>query len=322
MITDCKLTKVVLISIIIYIMTKLVKSKINSKSKKATLKLINYNDHSICTSSTTTSKTNIIQNNKLKFESLLKQAESLSFINTKWNLSTAMIHLKNANPKFEEIIIKYGLPTIYLDTEITKNSSIVVDHPVNEFTHYHSLIKIIVYQQLSATSAEPIFQRFLSSLNLQSNDIISPQLVHNAMIEIIYIDNKKKISVNGVICGLSESKINYIKDLTLHYLDKNKLQNINLINLSDDELRNKLTAVKGLGIWSVDMFMLFNLYRPNVLPIGDLGVRKGLTIFYNYSNNYFELKNNQLLINDLCLNWKPYSSLATLYMWKPISKDQ
>jgi 3-methyladenine DNA glycosylase/8-oxoguanine DNA glycosylase len=89
---------------------------------------------------------------------------------------------------------------------------------------------------------------------------------------LIYVDGKKKISINGIICGLSESKLKYIQDLTDHFLDSTKLLHVNLHELNDIDLRNKLLNVKGLGLWSVDMFMLFDLHRSNILPIGDIAV--------------------------------------------------
>ena len=256
--------------------------------------------------------------NNVTFQCLINDARRLPKTRGDWDVAVGIEHLTSVNIKFVDIIVKYGLPSIYSDT-----SSNVSDNKraSNNNKHYHSLMKIIVYQQLSAKSAEPIFQRLLQSLQLQPTDIIDPNLMKKADTSIIYVDGKKKISINGIICGLSESKLKYIKDLTYHFLDSTKLLHVNLHELNDIDLRNKLLNVKGLGLWSVDMFMLFDLHRSNILPLGDLAIRKSLSLFFGHSANHFESKNNQALIPDLCSAWSPYSSLATLYLWKMVSNN-
>lgn len=252
------------------------------------------------------------------FQCLINDARRLPKTRGDWDVAAGIEHLIGANSKFLDIIMKYGLPSIYSDTSTnTSNDTRIIS--INK--HYHSLLKIIVYQQLSAKSAEPIFQRLLQSLQLQSTDIIDPKLMKKADASIIYVAGKKKISINGIICGLSESKLKYILDLTDHFLDSTKLLHVNLHELNDIDLRNKLLSVKGLGLWSVDMFMLFDLHRSNILPIGDLAIRKSLSLFFDHNTNHFESKKNQALIPDLCSTWSPYSSLATLYLWKMVSNN-
>lgn len=256
--------------------------------------------------------------NNVTIQCLINDARRLPKTRGDWDVVVGIEHLICANIKFVDIIVKYGLPSIYSDT-----SSNVSDNKKasNNNKHYHSLMKIIVYQQLSAKSAEPIFQRLLQSLQLQPTDIIEPKLMKKADTSIIYVAGKKKISINGIICGLSESKLKYILDLTDHFLDSTKLLHVNLHELSDIDLRNKLLNVKGLGLWSVDMFMLFDLHRSNILPLGDLAIRKSLSLFFGHSANHFESKKNQALIPELCSTWSPYSSLATLYLWKTVSNN-
>lgn len=252
------------------------------------------------------------------FQCLINDARMLPKTRSDWDVVVAIEHLTSVNSKFVDIILKYGLPSIYSDTSNNVSNNKLVS---SNDKHYHSLLKIIVYQQLSAKSAEPIFQRLLQSLQLQPTDIINPKLMKKADTSIIYVEGKKKISINGIICGLSESKLKYILDLTDHFLDSTKLLHVNLHELNDIDLRNKLLNVKGLGLWSVDMFMLFDLHRSNILPIGDLAIRKSLSLFFGYSTNHFESKKNQALIPDLCSTWSPFSSLATLYLWKMVSNN-
>lgn len=145
---------------------------------------------------------------------------------------------------------------------------------------------------------------------------MTPQVVSKAKFETTTVDGKRKVLLNGVVSGLSESKAKYIQDLTAHFLDPEKLGNKNLADLSDDELRSKLLDVSGLGPWSVDMFMLFDLQRANVLPMGDLVVRKGVARFHGLPETYFDNKKNLLQVPQLCAKWAPFASLATCYMWK------
>lgn len=81
--------------------------------------------------------------------------------------------------------------------------------------------------------------------------------------------------------------------------------------MDDEALLAKLTVVKGIGVWSVHMFMIFSLRRPDVLPIGDLGVRKGVQRLYGLK----ELP-RPLEMERLCEKWKPYSSFGSWYMWR------
>jgi len=258
------------------------------------------------------------------FQNLIDVARRLPRTRSDWDIAVGIEHLVSVNSKFVDIIVKYGLPIVYSESSAIDDNNNINNSSIasrNNNKHYHSLLKIIVYQQLSAKSAEPIFQRVLQSLQLQPTDIIDPKLMKEANTNVIYVDGKKKISINNIICGLSESKLKYILDLTNHFLDPSRLLNVNLHELSDIDLRIKLLNVKGLGLWSIDMFMLFDLHRSNVLPIGDLAIRKSLSLFFGYNSNYFENKKNQALIPDLCRSWSPYSSLASLYLWKMVSNN-
>lgn len=81
--------------------------------------------------------------------------------------------------------------------------------------------------------------------------------------------------------------------------------------MDDETLLGELTAVKGIGVWSVHMFMIFTLHRPDVLPVGDLGVRKGVQRLYGLK----ELP-KPAEMEKLCEKWKPYRSIGAWYMWR------
>ena len=121
-----------------------------------------------------------------------------------------------------------------------------------------------------------------------TSDEITPQLVFDAKLTIIFVDGKKKVLLNGCESGLSESKAKYMKSLAEHYLDETSLKGVNLHTLDDEILIEKLTSVKGLGLWSVHMYMIFDLFRPNVLAEGDLGVKNGMAAFFGVNRTRLE----------------------------------
>ena len=109
--------------------------------------------------------------------------------------------------------------------------------------------------------------------------------------------------------GLSKQKIGYIFSLSDAWPKlKNKLRNID--KLSDDQIGNELMQLKGVGPWTVDMFLIFSLGRPDVLPVGDLVVQKGYAKLYNMNR----LPTKSEMING-AEKWRPYRTLASLYLW-------
>ena len=251
------------------------------------------------------------------FEAVLAKAKVLSVKKSGWFIAEGMEHLAKADKKFVDIFGKYGIPEALLSKSDSEAATAVIPLPVSGASEdcYVSLLKIIIYQQLSIKAAAPILNRFMEAFG-GSDRTIQPSMVKTAKFETVIIDGKRKVLLNGAVSGLSESKAKYIADLTDHFLDPAKLQNVDLSTLTDDELREKLLAVKGLGPWSVDMFMMFDLQRANVLPVGDLVVRKGLAMFHNLPVKHFENKKNLSSVSQLCAAWAPYSSLASFYMWK------
>lgn len=252
------------------------------------------------------------------FDEVFAKAKALPATKSGWLVADGMEHLAKADKNFVGIFGKYGIPEALLskasdDLVVTSVLPLPVTGASEDY--YVSLLKIIIYQQLSIKAAAPILNRFIESFG-GGGRVIQPSIVKTAKFETVVIDGKRKVLLNGTVSGLSESKSKYIVDLTDHFLDPTKLQNVDLSTLSDDELRAKLLAVKGLGPWSVDMFMMFDLQRANVLPVGDLVVRKGLAMFHSLPEKHFENKKNLLAVDQLCASWAPYLSLASFYMWK------
>ncbi len=161
---------------------------------------------------------------------------------------------------------------------------------------FQSIIHAIIHQQLSGQVARVIYDRFVALFG--SGDFPVPG-------DIKKIDFETMRSV-----GLSKSKAIYVKEVA-------EMTLIGMIpsieecdKLSDDEIKDKLTNIKGVGPWTVEMFLIFNLGRLDVLPIHDLGVRKGFQIAYKKRN----LPTPEQL-ERFGKKWKPYRTIATLYLW-------
>lgn len=112
------------------------------------------------------------------------------------------------------------------------------------------------------------------------------------------------------VIGVSGRKASYLHDLATKFVE-GILSNSSILEMDDETLLTTLTAVKGIGVWSVHMFMIFTLHRPDVLPVGDLGVRKGVQRLYGLK----ELP-KPVEMEKLCEKWKPYRSMGAWYMWR------
>lgn len=159
-----------------------------------------------------------------------------------------------------------------------------------------ALARSILYQQLAYKAATSIYTRFVSLCGGEAailpNTVValSPQQLRQI--------------------GVSGRKASYLHDLASKYIN-GILSDSSVVELDDKSLYTMLTMVKGIGSWSVDMFMIFSLHRPDVLPLGDLGVRKGVQLLYGLK----ELpKPSQM--EQLCEKWKPYRSVGAWYMWR------
>ena len=110
--------------------------------------------------------------------------------------------------------------------------------------------------------------------------------------------------------GLSYAKVSFVRDLATKFHDRT-LTTKKLLAWSDEEIRKGLLTVKGIGPWSVDMFLIFALNRLDVLPVGDLGIQKGMQQFFK-----LEKKPTPKLMEELAGPWRPYRSIASWYMWR------
>ena len=167
---------------------------------------------------------------------------------------------------------------------------------------FQSLIRSIIYQQLSGKAAATILARFLA--NFPGGRYPTPAEV------LALRDTKFKK------CGISGQKTRYLKDLALRFTD-GTIDPSNFKNMTDEEIRNHLLVVKGVGRWTADMFLMFTLYCPDVLPTGDLGIQKGFQKLFKLT----ELPDAETMIT-LAKSWQPYRTVASWYLWELVdSKD-
>ena len=163
--------------------------------------------------------------------------------------------------------------------------------------HFSSLIRAILGQQLSLNVARAIWERLCKACNT-----ITPGVLLSAEENVL-----KK-------AGLSNAKIKYIK--TLSSMVSNGELKLNNISLLDDESAiNSLTKVPGLGRWTAEMFLIFSLGRIDVLPVNDAGIRRAIKTYYSLDN--MPKPNEIELIGE---KWKPFRSVATLYLWEALNK--
>jgi DNA-3-methyladenine glycosylase II len=160
---------------------------------------------------------------------------------------------------------------------------------------FQTLARSIVGQQISVKAATAIWGRFA-----QAAGNLTPGEVH-AMADA---------AIRG--CGFSGSKVRYMKDLALHF-DTGLVNPRRWARMKDDAIVADLTRVKGIGRWSVEMFLIFHLMRPNVLPLDDLGLRRAIERNYNDGE---PLTKDEM--RKIAAPWDPYSSAATWYLWRSL----
>ena len=196
--------------------------------------------------------------------------------------SDAIRHLSSRDPRLGKIIESVGAYSIEIRPQ-----------------PFRSLVEAIIYQQLAGRAADTIFGRFLK---IYGGRFPSPG-------RIVSTSNPALRAA-----GLSRQKIEYSNDLASRVSDKS-LNLRQLSGMDDAQVVEQLIQVKGIGRWTADMFLIFCLNRQDVLPVGDLGLRRAMMITYRLS----ELP-SPAMMQEIGTVWKPYSSVATWYLWKSLEK--
>jgi DNA-3-methyladenine glycosylase II len=162
---------------------------------------------------------------------------------------------------------------------------------------YASMLRTILFQQLAGAAANAIQKRWLALYGDEEKVPTPEQLLETT-------DEEFRAA------GVSRQKAGYMRDLALHVSD-GRLAFSTLPAMSDEEVVKTLTAVKGLGEWSAHMFLMFHLGRPDILPIGDLGVRNGMKITYG-----LEATPTPAKAREIGAPWAPFRTAASWYMWR------
>ncbi len=201
----------------------------------------------------------------------------------------AITHLRDADPILARLIDAVGP----LDLQLTGAP-----------TTFAALARAIVYQQLHGRAANAIFTRLCvlfpgSGTTLRAGDILSAS------------------DQDLLGAGLSRAKLLAIRDLARHAADHAIPTLAEAQSMADEAIVEQLSQVRGIGRWTSEMFLIFTLGRPDVLPVGDLGVRKGFAITYRQG----EMPSPKELL-DFGERWRPYRSVASWYLWRALELEK
>ncbi len=158
-----------------------------------------------------------------------------------------------------------------------------------------TLARSIVGQQISVKAAQSVWERLLTAC---------PRMTPAAM---------QKLGVEKLAsCGLSKRKAEYLSDLALHFRD-GTVHEKDWSSMDDEDVIAELVQIRGIGRWTAEMFLIFNLLRPNVLPLDDVGLLRGISI------NYFSGEPvSRSDAREVAANWEPWRTVATWYLWRSL----
>ncbi len=161
---------------------------------------------------------------------------------------------------------------------------------------YNELVKAIVYQQISYKAADTIYGRFVDLLGSEN---FLPQ-------DLMMVSQEDLKAV-----GFSTQKARYVHNIAEYFLEQ-KLYEADWSAYSDSEIIKLLTEIKGVGAWTVNMMLIFQLGRPDILPLGDLAIRQVMIQLYQVKSEKKELRK---ALTQIAEPWRPYRTIASLYLW-------
>ncbi len=200
----------------------------------------------------------------------------------KKQLQTALDYLSQQDVVLAEIIAKVG-PCAIMPRK----------------NYYKALVNSIIAQQISVSASRSIRNKFMDLIN---QNLVPENVVSYSIVQLRSV-------------GLSIQKASYIYDLSLKFAQNKNVYN-HLGRFSDEEVIKMLTEVKGIGVWTAQMFLIFSLGRLDILPLDDVGFRNAVQIQYNMKSN--PSKNR---LESLAAKWKPYRSVAVWYLWQAVDKQ-
>lgn len=168
---------------------------------------------------------------------------------------------------------------------------------------FTTLARSIVGQQVSVASAQAVWNRLLGLFEVESEDARGPLKVQDLL--RVEPDVLRKV-------GLSARKVDYLRDLAGHF-DNGQVHVSDWQKMDDEAIIEELTDIRGIGRWTAEMFLIFHLLRPNVLPLDDVGLIKGI------SQNYFSGEPvSRAEARDVAEAWAPYRTVGTWYLWRSL----
>ena len=198
----------------------------------------------------------------------------------KFSIRAATAHLREADPVIADLMAEHGPYT-----------------PRPGDDAWSALVRAILFQQLAGAAAAAIQRKWFAFYGDEDATPTPEQILDTS-------------DEDFRSCGISRQKMSYFRDLALHTSDgRLKLSRLN--RMSDDAVIAALTQVKGIGEWTAHMHLMFHLGRPDILPVGDLGVRKGMQIAYGLD----EMPTPKEAIA-IGAEWAPFRSVASWYMWR------
>jgi DNA-3-methyladenine glycosylase II len=203
----------------------------------------------------------------------------------KADLADAVAHLRHADPVLGALIDELGPDGL-------------MDRAGRPADHYGALVRSIVGQQLSTKAALSIFNRLTERFGGRTptpNEVLA--------------DDPEELRTAA---GLSRAKVSFLRSLAEHVLD-GSLELERLDQLPDEEVISELVAVRGLGIWSAHMFLMFHLRRPDVLPVGDLGIRRAIKDRYR-----LDALPSPAEMERIAEPWRPYRTIACRFLWRAL----
>lgn len=206
--------------------------------------------------------------------------------------------------KIMQVEVRVTLPFYWDDakTELMKRDRIMRKlipqfgdlHLVGRGEPFTTLARSIVGQQISIRAAESIWGRFLA---------LCPKCTPTQVL---------KTGEALAACGLSKRKSEYILDLAGHFKEK-RLHVDKWTEMEDEDVIAELVQIRGIGRWTAEMFLIFNLRRPNILPLDDAGLLKGISV------NYFSGEPvSRSDAREVAANWEPWRTVATWYLWRSL----
>ena len=192
---------------------------------------------------------------------------------------TSSVKFLSKDKRFAPLIKKHGVPDLK-----------------RKGNPFQALVRAIIGQQVSGAAARTIFARFLTLF--PKGKFPTPEMVTKIPIE--------KMRAAGV----SGQKASYIKDLAEKFSD-GTIRHRSLHRMESADIVEHLIQVKGIGVWSAHMFLLFTLNRPDILPTGDLGIRKGFQVLYGLK----EMPEHDEM-EKLAKDWRSHASVASWYLWR------